>query len=269
MKFYGMSIKEYVDHIQSFNNHTWIWFDTETTGLKVWDSQITEIASIASTPSIQSNIDFSAIDEYRKKAKLTQDTKDLMSYEIDKPWDKWPKRRLLKLNRYGEPKGNVEYINEQELFNNYGEWLLGFKQRVMIAQNATFDWKMINGRAKTRIPSAPTVDTYITSQLFWIPLMQTLAKQGDERAIDLINKLTVDRGNGRKSITFSLGPACKALGINTEGWHSAIADTYMMVEMFKVMFNDLLMNQDVDILTAKIPWISKVRSRKPGKQRRK
>ena len=49
-KMLGFSVNDILDRIDSYQNHTWIFFDTETMGFNPKTDQITEIGAMAVDP---------------------------------------------------------------------------------------------------------------------------------------------------------------------------------------------------------------------------
>ena len=104
---------------------------------------------------------------------------------------------------------------------------------------------MLAGRSGKKI-TFEVFDTKMLIQLYYLPLLQKLAETKPEFK-EMIEKIgTSDRDNGLISSSLSkLGPA---LGINMSGYHDALTDTKLMMQMFQSMIALLKKHQDVDII---------------------
>ena len=189
---------------------------------------------------------------------LTPSTKKLLNDPESEERQAWEKgnasaRRPLKepqdvlaITRYGEK--DRSYGDEQDVLDEFFEFVESFPNPLMIAQNAAFDLRMLSVRSEGKLPRYPVLDTQQLMKHYLLPLLktQTSAEGGDVKAQELLDKLYVKKGNwGYHSV--SMGVVSKAYGISIDDWHNALADVKMMMEMTKVIFMALQASSDVDI----------------------
>ena len=275
-KLSGRTIEGVLDLLDGYSDNTWIFFDTETTGLHPDSAQLTEIGAIAIDPK-----DWKAtsqvLGEFNEKIKLTDATERLLNdpeSEERKAWEKANQgaRRPLKdpqavlsMTRYGEQ--GRDYGDEQEILDEFFEFVESFPNPLMIAQNASFDLKMLSVRSGGKLPRYPVLDTRQLMDLYLLPLLrtQTQAEEGDAESQDLLDKLYVNKGNwGYHSV--SMGVVSKAYGISVDDWHNALADVKMMMEMYRKIVQTIQRGMEVDISKEHTRAIALQKKRKKRKQ---
>jgi DNA polymerase III epsilon subunit-like protein len=274
-KLSGHTVEGILDLLEGYADNTWIFFDTETTGMEPASAQLTEIGAIAVNPNDWQS-EATMLDQFNEKIKLTDETNRLLNdpeSEERKAWEKGNKgaRRPLKdpqavlsMTRYGE-KGR-SYGDEQEILDQFFKWAAGFSNPLFIAQNASFDLKFLSVRSGGKLPKYPVLDTMQLMQYYLVPLLktQTRAGEGDPEAQGLLDKLYVKKGNwGYHSV--SMGVVSKAYGISIDDWHNALADVKMMMEMYKEVVQTIRKGMGVDISKEQ----GKVLARQKKRKRRK
>ena len=253
----GRTIEGVLDLLDGYSNNTWIFFDTETTGLHPKSAQLTEIGAIAVDPNAW-NADASVLGQFNEKISLTPSTKKLLNDPESEERQAWEKgnagarnplkepQDILSMTRYGE-KGR-SYGDEQEILDQFFEFVASFSNPLMIAQNAAFDLRMLNVRSNVKLPSYPVLDTQQLMKHYLLPLLktQTSAEAGNEKAQELLDKLYVKKGNwGYHSV--SMGVVSKAYGISIDDWHNALADVKMMMEMYRSVVETIRQGMGTDI----------------------
>ena len=253
----GRTIEGVLELLDGYADNTWIFFDTETTGLHPKSAQLTEIGAIAVDPNDWS-ADATVLGQFSEKIKLTPSTKRLLDDPESEERVAWEKgnagarnplkepQDVLAMTRYGE-KGR-SYEDEQEVLDRFFEFVESFPNPLMIAQNAAFDLRMLSVRSGGKLPRYPVLDTRELMDLYLLPLLrtQTQAEGGDQEAQGLLDKLYVNKGNwGYHSI--SMGVVSKAYGINIDDWHNALADVKMMMEMYRKVVETIERGMGVDI----------------------
>jgi DNA polymerase III alpha subunit (gram-positive type) len=236
-KMWYKTIPEILNWLDSKSTLPWIWIDTETSGLGgPKKQQLTQVSAIATKYDFNSN-SFIELDTYDQKIKLTDDIKS----RYNSPGD--TSRRILSFNHYGS--GQYKWRNEEEVVNEFFNWLERYEPCLFVAQNAGFDMNMLSGRFGHKITNE-VFDTKMLIQLYYLPLIQKLGET-DSKYKDLINFIgTSSRDNGLISSSLSkIGPA---LGLNMSGYHDALTDVKITIEMFKRIVDFLKENQAVDIM---------------------
>ena len=246
-KYFGMSVEEVLSFFDRFSQNTWIFFDTETTGLPrdVQKGQITEIGAVAVNPK-NWNEGAEILGEFNEKITLNPDT--LATIERQRPDTEststsrvWTVEKALEMTRYHE--WDREYKDEQDVIKGFIEFVQSFSNPVLVAQNASFDMKWIFARSETKMNRYPVIDTMKIMQLFLIPLLKTLRdNHGDVEAREFLQLIRKGR-----MYSSSQGVVSAAYGISTDNWHSAIGDVEMLMDLFQHVVDTLREGEGVDI----------------------
>ncbi|MFW6225861.1 MAG: PolC-type DNA polymerase III [bacterium] len=228
-------------------NMDFVFTDTETTGLGgPKKKQLTQISAISSKYFISNNT-FIEKDTFSHKIKLTPETrqKKLTDSDIN---------RALKLNRYGDTVS--DYLDERETVKMFYDWLKDQKNPLLVMQNAEFDMNMINARTDIRFNNE-VLDTKQIIQLYFIPLIQKLAET-DDKYRQMVSKIgTSTRDGGLISSSMSrIGPA---LGLDMSGYHDALTDCRITMEMFKGIIKLLKEYSHVDIMKYQVERIKVIK----------
>lgn len=247
-KMWYKTIPQILNWIKSKEGLTWIFLDSETTGLgghKV--QQLTQIAAIVTDYDFKSNT-FNNVASFDEKIKLTDEIKSRYSNPGD------TSRKILSFNHYGS--GDYKYKNEKEVVDSFFNWIDEHSPCLLIAQNAGFDMNMLGGRYGNKI-SNEVFDTKRLIQLYYLPLLQTLAEI-DPKYQEMLNKIgKSDRDGGLVSSSMSkIGPA---LGINMTGYHDALTDCKITIQMYQKIVDFLKQNQDKDIMKYQAERIKVIR----------
>lgn len=258
-KTVGMSIDEVLELIENYGNNTWVFFDTETTGFHPDNDQITEIAAIAVTPNgWQEKAEI--VSTFHEKIRLNDDVRARMSDPDSVERQEWDARQkgvykplkdpadVLRMTQYGTH--DKKYIDEQEALNKFEQWIESQNNPMLIAQNATFDMKFVNVRKEMPLKRYPVLDTVPLLQYHVVPVLRTI-RDGDFqeydprfdprqrlRAKEILKQLKV-----KNYYSTSLGKVAPALDIKADNWHSALADTQMLVNLFNKIHTILVYAQ--------------------------
>lgn len=247
-KMWYKTIPEILNWLESKSNLTWIFLDTETSGLLgAKKDQITQVSAIATEYNPISN-SFIELESYDQKIKLTDDIKS----RYNTPGDS--SRRILSFNHYGS--GIYKYKDEKFIVNDFFNWMEKFNPTLLVAQNASFDMSMLSGRFGNKITSE-VFDTKMLIQLYYLPLIQKLAENNTKykELIDFIG--TSSRDNGLISSSLSkIGPA---LGLNMSGYHDALTDCRLTINMYLRIVDFLKKNKSIDIMKYQTERIKSIR----------
>lgn len=211
--------------LDGFSHETFIFFDTETTGLDHHTHQVTEIAAVA----VQ-GADFKEIDSMYGRAVLSDAT--LKQIEKQREGKDLPKdkrhltvEQVLEMNKYHE--STVEARPELDILNEFKDFCKKH-DGLIVGHNAEFDLRMV-GTKVGKVPTRGVWDTMLFSKFFFHPMLLALEETGDETAKKII--LSMRGTNGRMHST--LGKVLEALGEPVEGWHTAMADVRSTVKVFR------------------------------------
>ena len=247
-KMWYKTIPELFNWIDSKSKLVWVFLDTETSGLGgPKQQQLTQVSAIATQYDFKSN-NFSEIGTFDEKIKLTDETKSKFLKPEDKT--KW----VLGFNHYGS--GDYKYKNERDIVDDFFRWIGNYTPNILVAQNASFDMAMLSGRHGHKITSE-VFDTKMLIQLYFLPLLQTLAETDTKykEMIDFIG--TSSRDNGLISSSMSkIGPV---LGVNMMGYHDAITDCRITIQMYQKIIELLKQNQEIDIMKYQVERIKTLR----------
>jgi DNA polymerase III epsilon subunit-like protein len=250
-KMWYKTIPQILEWLESKSKMPWLFIDTETTGLGgPKQQQLTQVSALSTDYNFQSNT-FNELGLFDEKIKLTDETKSKFSTPEDRT--KW----VLGFNHYGS--GKYKYKNEQEILNQFFDWIGNYEPCLLIAQNAGFDMAMLAGRYGHKIKNE-VFDTKMLIQLYYLPLLQKLS-EGDSKykdMIDFIGKSTRDGG----LISSSMSKVGPALGINMTNYHDALTDVKITIEMYQKIVEFLKENQEVDIMKYQSERIKVIKSSK-------
>jgi 2'-5' RNA ligase len=236
-KMWYKTIPEILEWLESKSKLPFIWLDTETGGLGgPKKQQLTQVSAIATQYDFHSN-NFSEISIFDEKIKLTDETKSKFLQPEDKT--KW----VLGFNHYGS--GDYKYKDEKDIVDDFFKWIENYSPNILVAQNAGFDMAMLSGRYDHKINSE-VFDTKMLIQLYFLPLLQKLAET-DTKYKEMIDFIGISqRDNGLISSSMAkIGPV---LGVNMVGYHDAITDCRITIQMYQKIVELLKNNQEVDIM---------------------
>ena len=247
-KMWYKTIPEILNWLESKSEINWLFVDVETTGLLgPKKDQVTQVSGIVVQYNYSANT-FNELDTYDQKIKLNTDIKS----RYNTPGD--TSRRILSFNHYGS--GQYKYKNENEVITDFFGWLDNYSPLLLVAQNAGFDMGMLSVRSGIKI-DYEVFDTKMLIQLYYLPLIQKLAET-DVKYKELINFIgTSDRDNGLISSSLSkIGPA---LGLNMSGYHDALTDCRLTINMYLRIVDFLKKNKSVDIMKYQTERIKSIR----------
>ena len=249
-KMWYKTIPEMLNFLKSKSNLPWLWLDTETTGLLgPKKEQLTQVSSLATKYNFSSNT-FDEVGSFDEKIKLTSELKTRYNQPDG------GNRRILSFNHYGS--GGYKYKEERQIVDEFFDWISEFSPCLLVAQNAGFDMQMLSGRYGHKITNE-VLDTKMLIQLYFLPLIQKLAETDVtyQKMVDGIG--TSPRDNGLISSSMSkVGPA---LGINMSGYHDALTDCRITIEMYKRIVDLLNQYNNIDISKYQTERIKSIRTK--------
>jgi len=218
-------LKPLKELVEGLSHETFVFFDTETTGLDQHTDQVTEIAAVAVRGS-----DFGEIDSMQARAALTDGT--LRKIEEQKAGVGLPKdkrhmtvEQVLEMNKYHDSKTPVR--PEFDILNEFKDFCTKH-DGLIVGHNAEFDLRMV-GTKVGRIPNRGVWDTMLFARFFFHPMLLALEETGDEKAKEILTGIRNMKGKPQAT----LGKVLQALGETIEGWHTALADVRSTVKAFR------------------------------------
>lgn len=244
-KFWGKTIPQFLSFLEEKKSKTFIFIDTETTGLREapYEVQLTQVAAVVCSFDGKK---FNEVATFNKKIELTQTTKNIMSDDIEK---------VLKFNHYHDGE---EFFDETEVLNDFKKFVDEYKGSIFVIQNAEFDMTFLNTRSDVKFKNE-VLDTKQILQLFVIPLYEKLSEEDNTWKMSLKSIGTSQRDFGLVSSSLSKwGPH---FGIDMSGYHDALMDCRMTITLFERMILFLKSYQDRDISKYQIKRIKVIKER--------
>jgi DNA polymerase III alpha subunit (gram-positive type) len=193
--FYENPMTTITDILDSFQDKTLIFFDTETTGLSGTKefSQVTEIAAVAFdsqgqqlgeyhfktelSPSVTSKINKEKQKQIQQREIEARRKEDPASNEKD-VWNwKWKSIEDI-LDMTGYQKDTAPVVEEKEALEGFKNFVVSFSNPLLIAHNATFDMMQINNGLKRHnsgyMPKLQVLDTLQLVNNYMKPLLKIL-----------------------------------------------------------------------------------------------
>lgn len=244
-KFWGKTIPQFLSFLEEKKSKTFIFIDTETTGLREapYEVQLTQVAAVVCSFDGKR---FKEISTFNKKIELNQNTKDIMSNDIE---------RVLNFNHYYDGK---DFFDEKDVLFEFKKFVDSYNDSIFVIQNAEFDMTFLNTRSELKFKN-DIIDTKQILQLFVIPLYEKLSEEDNTWKMSLKSIGTSQRDLGLVSSSLSKwGPH---FGIDMRGYHDALMDCRMTITLFERMILFLKSYQDRDISKYQIKRIKAIKER--------
>ena len=224
---------------KKLSDKTLIFFDTETTGLDNKINQVTEIGALAVKAP-----EFEIIGTFHKGIELTEETLKLIKEEegIELPKGKLKIIDILKMTDY---YGKEEIIKgtEKDVIEEFVEFCGKYPDAVLVAQNASFDLKMLSRVSKLK--GREVIDTVRLSGYYIVPILEALRKEGTLEQSSGASSILKDMTNVKGEITTSLGKILPALGGKIENWHTALGDVKSTIMLYRLIMKFIEDNIDM------------------------
>lgn len=211
--------------LDGLSMETFVFFDTETSGLNQHADQVTEVAAVAVRGE-----NFQELDSMQARAALTEST--LKRIEDQKAGIGLPKEKrimtiedVLKFTHYHESE--LDARPEMDILNEFKGFCVKHNG-LLVGHNAEFDMRMI-GTKVGRVPNRGVWDTMLFARFFFHPMLLALEETGDEKAKEILSGIRNSKGKPQAT----LGKVLQSLGKNIEGWHTAMADVRSTLEAFR------------------------------------
>jgi len=292
----GGSFEEFRANVEDSRNKIWIFFDTETTGLKPEKeyNQITQLAAIAvDTKGFDENQEPQIVGQINIKINLADRTRGFMDWEKKKQAERAAAGekssfmtipQIFSMTGYGVPKNprtrekkgiapEFRFHSMEEALTKFNEFVEQYPDRVLVAQNAPFDVGYLNEmhqRYGIPVLNDAVLDTVPVFKMFITPALKqfkadeeqgnTLSDQ-DKR---ILTKLTAINKAGAPYFTVSLGKLIDAFDVVNKGWHDALADVNMLMLVLKAVINYLDSRNELTALPPADPNERPPRSTKPS-----
>lgn len=236
--------------LQDRIDSTFIFFDTETTGLDRNKSdgtinQLTQISAIATKLNLDS-FEFNEVSRFDIGIKLNEEMRNIMSNEPDAPNDdvespeykKWmmgTRKGILVYNHY-DLVNSDSYEDERKALEMFDVFLKKHDNVILIAHNAPFDLKWIQFHELFIESTNEIIDTYDFFKNIFFPIMNELAGQQAvyQRKLD---KFHSTKGNTKsvsmKHLVVGFHDDVNNLIAKSKNAHNAIVDCEMTMAVFE------------------------------------
>ena len=166
------------------------------------------------------------------------------------------------MTHYGDK--TMKPIDQIQALEEFREFIAGFKDPILVAQNATFDMSFINTLSQQRLPRYKVIDPLQLLDHQIHPILNVLSLGRFEPFDVKIQKRANDILKIMKSSS-SLGKVADAYGISIEKWHRAKYDVKMMMDVYKKIVDTLKYAaglEQLDLRKAQEKVVKKVSKRK-------
>jgi DNA polymerase III alpha subunit (gram-positive type) len=240
---------EFLEFFEENKDRVWIFLDTETLGLNPQKHQLTEVAVKALKVAEGS---YQEISHYHEKIKLLSVTRLRLGMPFRGKGLSY--RDIMKMTNYGEPIGGRDYVEEKQVLTELLAFIANFEDPIIVAHNAPFDMRYLNGRYSAYYPNErpfdeyEVLDTLKVMRKYFTALIATESKRFNHRWLtDSEKQHILEMRKIRKSLqkkkkkrmSLRLGNVANSLGIDSSGWHSArfdvdtlISTTEHMIKLF-------------------------------------
>ncbi len=245
----GLPSEKLLDWFLKRVNHTFVFFDTETTGLDRNPAgrpanQLTQIAAIA-TQINGETLRFFELGRFNIGIKLNDETLQQMTTEPDAPEDeesdeykRWlfnTKKGILKFNHY-DLANSESYEEERNALEKFDEFLKEHENVTLIAHNAPFDLKWIQFHEIFKDSTDEMIDSINFFKNFFFPILNTISKDNPDYQAKL-DKFPGKEGgaksNALKSLATGFDDEINQLKKKLQGAHNAVVDCEITMEIFE------------------------------------
>lgn len=182
--------------LERSNKHTFVFFDTETTGL--WrheGNQITQVGAIAAYFNPET-LRFAEIGKFNKYVKLNDEIKSHVDSEEDVELPDDPKelenlkrkskRAILKFNHYDLDK-SATYDDELTVLAEFEDFLDGHSPVILLAHNAPFDLRYVEISEMFKSADREVFDTMDFFKSIFFPILTSISNK-DTSVKDFLDK---------------------------------------------------------------------------------
>jgi DNA polymerase III epsilon subunit-like protein len=270
-EFYPQEFDQFISLVKEHENDIWVFFDTETTGLKYKEEQVqvTQIACAAyDVKDMTEGVEPKLLETFNKKIKLSPETLKYMEAQDEHikgggSVEGLSMRDILKMNQYFDE--SEEFLEIADVIKDFNEFLKSMESKsgsgkiVLIAQNSPFDVGVINmayERLGLESPDYELWDTKAPLDLYFMPIINKIKEDPDasEEDKEIVDALTKVNKFGRPYISSSLGVVTAAFKLKDKGWHNALADVQMTIDMLFAVINFIKLKKEkysIDFSTVK------------------
>lgn len=229
-------LKWFTDH----SNHTFVFFDTETTGLKrEGGNQLTQVGAIAAYFNPET-LRFVETAKFNKHVRLGSEIQGQLDAEKDLEIPDDPKelgkmlgtskRAILKYNHYDIEK-SAEYDEELNVLAEFQDFLDEQGRVVLLAHNAPFDLSFVEVSQMFKDADIEVFDTLAFFKKVFYPILTRISSSSD-RDKNLLDKFGEKKSGALVNLVKGFSsPAELEAKINMA--HEAVQDCRNTMEVFE------------------------------------
>ena len=229
-------LKWFTDH----SNHTFVFFDTETTGLKPEEgNQLTQVGAIAAYFNPET-LRFVETDKFNKHVKLGGEIEKQLDAEKDLEIPDDPKelqkmlgtskRAILKYNHYDIDK-SATYDEELNVLADFMDFLDEQGQVVLLAHNAPFDLSFVEVSQIFKGADREVFDTLHFFKKVFFPVLSRVA-DSNEKSKGLLDKFGEKKSSALVNLVKGFSSPSE-LEAKLNMAHEAVQDCRNTMEVFE------------------------------------
>ena len=225
-------------------NNTFVFFDTETTGLfRKENNQLTQIGAIATKFDTDKFV-FNEISRFNINIKLNDSILKHMEGEPDAPpktdtdaYNKWmfnTKKGILVYNHY-HLENSGDYQDERKALEKFDEYLKKHDNVTLIAHNAPFDLEWIQFHELFADSTYESIDSKEFFSKIFFPSLKDMAEKIEEYRIKYDKFATVKniKSASLKNVATGFSNDINKLQQKLENAHDAIVDCEITKEVME------------------------------------
>jgi len=229
-------LKWFTDH----SNHTFVFFDTETTGLsREGGNQLTQVGAIAAYFNPET-LRFAETGKFNKHVRLGSEIQDKLDAEKDLEIPDDPKelgkmlgtskRAILKYNHYDIDK-SATYDEELSVLADFMDFLDEQGPVVLLAHNAPFDLSFVEISQMFKSADREVFDTLKFFKNVFFPIL-TRISSSSEKSQNLLNKFGEKKSSALVNLVKGFSSASE-LEAKLNMAHEAVQDCRNTLEVFE------------------------------------
>jgi DNA polymerase III epsilon subunit-like protein len=229
-------LKWFTDH----SNHTFVFFDTETTGLKRdGGNQITQVGAIAAYFNPET-LRFAETSKFNKHIRLSGEIQDKLDAEKDLEIPDDPKelgkmlgtskRAILKYNHYNIEK-SASYDEELSVLADFEDFLDEQGSVVLLAHNAPFDLSFVEVSQMFKSADREVFDTLKFFRNVFFPILSRISDSND-KSKGLLDKFGEKKSSALANLVKGFSSPSE-LEAKLSMAHEAVQDCRNTMEVFE------------------------------------
>lgn len=236
----NIEAKNLLNWFSDHSKHTFVFFDTETTGLnRAGGNQLTQVGAIATFFNPE-NLRFAEIDNFNEHIRLSSDIQSQVDAEKDLELPEDPnelkkmlstsKKAILKFNHYDIDK-SVMYDDELTVLAKFEDFLDNQGPVVLLAHNAPFDLSFVEVSQMFKDANREVFDTLDFFKRTFYPILTKISGEYKDRK-ELLDKFGERKSGALVNLISGFSNASE-LQAKLNMSHEAVQDCRNTMEVFE------------------------------------